>query len=197
MRVEDVAHSWGLLLQSERSAPHAMMKYQTHSCTLITNGLTGNDDNGVWVQSSSLIVDYFKSSVKVSHAAREDLITGSYNTFFTCKCVERSLTKPSRRCSASPPFSWRLYLLFSFHQNSPANLKLLFLVRHVALGGRPNFTSDKKKANMVRLYQRCREMTTVAVGRISTDQNLVTFDLIFPQHLTGHYRLDWTQSINK
>lgn len=67
--VEAVSQSWGLLLQSDRSAPLIMMKYQTHSCTLITNGLTGNDDGGVWVHSSSLIMDYFQSSLKASHAA--------------------------------------------------------------------------------------------------------------------------------
>lgn len=56
---KDVAQSCGLLLQSERSALPTMMKYQTHSSTLITNGLTGNDDGGVWAQSSSVIIDYF------------------------------------------------------------------------------------------------------------------------------------------
>lgn len=56
---EDVVQSCGLLLQSDRSALLAMMEYQTHSSTLITNGLTGNDDGRLLVQSSSVIIDYF------------------------------------------------------------------------------------------------------------------------------------------
>lgn len=54
---EDVVQSCGLLLQSDRSALSAMMKYQTHSGTSITNGLTGNDDGRLLVQSSSVTID--------------------------------------------------------------------------------------------------------------------------------------------
>lgn len=75
--------------------------------------------------------------------------------------------------------------LFSFHHDSLANLNLLFLVAHVALGGRPDFTSDmknhtKKQTLFVFIRGTEREMTTAAVGKSSADLNPTTFDLIFP-----------------
>ncbi len=77
-----------------------------------------------------------------------------------------------------------IFYLFSFHHDSLANLNLLFLVPHVALGGRPDFTSDMKNHTKNKrcssLSETHREMTTVAVGRGSADLNPMTFDLIFP-----------------
>lgn len=44
---------------SDRSEMLTMMKEQTHSSALITNGLTRNDGRGVRTQLTSVIVDYF------------------------------------------------------------------------------------------------------------------------------------------
>lgn len=66
-----------------------------------------------------------------------------------------------------------------------ANLNLLFRAPHVALGGRPDFTSDtknhakKKQTLFVFIRHARRKMTTVAAGRSYADLNPTTFDHIF------------------
>lgn len=69
-----------LPLQTDHSALLAMMKYQTHSSTLITNGLTGNDDGAAWVQSSALMTDYFQSRQRASRVAAERFDTKRENS---------------------------------------------------------------------------------------------------------------------
>lgn len=78
-----------------------------------------------------------------------------------------------------------IFYLFSFHQGSLANLNLLFLVVHVALGGWPAFTSDMRNhtnenKHSLSVSEAHREMTTVATRRSSTELNPTTFDIIFP-----------------
>ncbi|MEQ2248239.1 hypothetical protein ILYODFUR_017270 [Ilyodon furcidens] len=106
--------------------------------------------------------------------------------------MELSLMKPGRRSGpvlapCSPDVS-----IFSFLSiTTPQQISnLLFAVVHVVLGEQPDFTSDiknptRKQTHLVFIGDK----TKVAVGRSSDDQNLMTSDLIFPQHLTGHYRL--------
>lgn len=94
-----------------------------------------------------------------------------------------NLCSPAGYCSTFLQLSQHLYLLFSFHQDSLANVNLLFLVPHVALGGRPGFTSDMKnhtKKQTLFIFIRVTEMTRVAAGRRSADLNPMTFDPIFP-----------------
>lgn len=85
---------------------------------------------------------------------------------WSCLCI------PVGDCASSCSFlNISIFYLFSFHQNSLANLNPLFLVPHVALGGRPDFTSDMKNHTkkqtlfvFIRDRQRNMEMTTVAMA---------------------------------
>lgn len=187
----------------------SMMKHQTHSRPLITNGLTGNDDDNARVCTLSSIA----ISLLLTFMAGAGNFTSANSslarpqTFLELSKNQWTLY-PWLSWETEIPLAWRgsfcflavvsaslSHVFFFSCLNSSLTLSsfyfwspfVLLLDRGPSL--HPACRNTHVKTNTVSLLsENPREMATVAAGRSSTDLNPVTVDLIFfpPCHQTGH-----------